>query len=232
MRIRTLEHVPFEGPAGIARWAEAHGHALDRTRVFAGEALPEPGDMDLLVALGGPMGVHDEERHPWLGREKACLRRAVDAGCAVLGICLGAQLLAQVLGAEVGPNPAGREIGWFPVARAQEGAAPAVFAGFPRTFPAFHWHGDAFAVPRGAVRLGGSAACVNQAFALGDRVVGLQFHLETTRRSVELLMTHCADELAPAPHVQSADELRRGVEDVADLEPLLDTLLSNITKET
>ncbi|WP_461208273.1 type 1 glutamine amidotransferase [Desulfocurvus sp. DL9XJH121] len=230
MRIRTLEHVPFEGPGAIARWAGEHGHELHRTRVFAGEPLPESGDADLLVAMGGPMGVRDEGRLPWLRAEQDCLLRAMDAGRAVLGVCLGAQLMARALGAEVEPNPAGREIGWFPVTRSGEGES-SVFDGFPRVFPAFHWHGDTFAIPPGAVRLGGSAACANQAFALGDRVAGLQFHLETTRESMDLLITNCADELAPAPFVQTVGQLRRGAAGIAALEPLLDTLLANITKE-
>jgi GMP synthase-like glutamine amidotransferase len=234
-RIQTIEHVPFEGPAAIAAWAEERGYALNRTRIFKGEPLPPVAEVDLLVDLGGPMSVHDVALHPWLAQEKNYLRQAIDAGCAILGVCLGAQLLAEVLGGQVTRSPE-REIGLFPVTLSPEGRANPVCAGLPERFTSFHWHGDTFSIPPGAAWLASSEACRNQAFALGSRLLGLQFHLETTQNSMELLLTHCADELEPkTPSVQTAGAMRRALAaelHTAARRTLLDTVLDNLTRES
>jgi GMP synthase (glutamine-hydrolysing) len=206
MNIHFLQHVPFEGLASIRGWIERGGHTVGCTRLYAGDGLPRPDALDLLIVMGGPMGVHDVGDHPWLAAEKAFLRAAIDAGKRVLGICLGAQLIADVLGARVYPNRQ-KEIGWFPVTRA-DGAEDTPFGRLlPATFMAFHWHGDTFDLPPGAVHLGHSAACRNQAFAVGERILGLQFHLETTPESARELIEHGGDELVDGPTIQSADEM-------------------------
>jgi GMP synthase-like glutamine amidotransferase len=230
MRMHTLEHVPFEGPAALEEWALAHGHTLTRTPVYAGGPLPEPEDFDFLAVLGGPMSVHDEARHPWLVAEKALLRRALDADRRILGICLGAQLLSEVLGGTVTRNPE-PEIGWMEVAASETGTASPLFAGMPGSFTAFHWHGETFSIPPGGVHLARSLACANQAFAFGSRVLGVQFHLETTRRSMELLLENCADEIVDAPFVQDAERMRSGAALCETMRPALNTLLNNLTKE-
>ena len=178
MRVHVLQHVDFEDAAGIADWAADRGHALAATRLHAGEPLPGPGEFDFLVVMGGPMNVYEHVEHPWLEQEKAFLRRAVEAEKAVLGVCLGAQLLADVLGGAVRQG-VHKEIGWLPVRGTAEAFGHGLFRDFPAEYAAFHWHGDTFSIPPGAVRVAESAACPNQAFALGGRVVGLQFHLET-----------------------------------------------------
>ena len=114
MRIRVLQHVPFEGPAAIGDWAQINDHTLDITRLDLGETLPAPSDFDWLIVMGGPMGVGDMARYPWMAPELACIRQALDSDRRVLGICLGAQLLAHALGAQVHQAPE-REIGWFDV---------------------------------------------------------------------------------------------------------------------
>ena len=211
MRIHCLQHVPFEGPAAIADWAAERGHALAISRLDRGDGLPSPDAFDRLVVMGGPMGVGDEAEHPWLPAEKAFLRRSVDAGRSVVGICLGAQLLAEVLGARVYRGPH-KEIGWFPIGLTDRAAVSPVFAGLPRRLEVFHWHGDTFDLPPGAQRLASSAACLNQAFLHGERVLGLQFHLESTPESVRAIVANCADELVPARWVQSAGQML-GVEE-------------------
>lgn len=203
MRVRILQHVAFEGPAALAPALHAAGHSIALTRLWAGEPLPGLADFDWLVVLGGPMSVHDEAQHAWLAPEKGLVREAVAGGRRVLGICLGAQLIADALGAPVTPNRE-REIGWFPVERAPGAEASPFGRALPARFPAFHWHGETFALPPGAVRLASSAACAEQGFALGDRVLGLQLHVETTREAAEALVAHCADELVPGPWVQDA----------------------------
>jgi len=182
------------------------GHALSATHLYRGERLPAEADFDWLIVMGGPMGVHDEARYPWLASEKELIKAAIRAGKRVLGICLGAQLIAHVLGARVERNPY-REIGWFEITRAPAAAETILALALPATAQVFHWHGDTFAIPAGARLLASSAACVNQGFIKDDRVVGLQFHLETTPQSATALVEHCGDELDGSQYVQSAAEM-------------------------
>jgi GMP synthase-like glutamine amidotransferase len=145
---------------------------------------------ELLVIMGGSMGVADraDPRFPFLPREIALVERALRQGNPILGVCLGAQLLAHAAGARVFPNiglrldaeglplPV-REVGWAPIALHGLGREPAL-AGLPEQMTVLHWHGDTFDLPPGAVHLASSARCRNQAFRLGQRVFGLQFHVE------------------------------------------------------
>ncbi len=201
MRIHSIEHVPFEQPAAIGDWARVAGHDLSATRLYAGEGFPDPGAIDLLLVMGGPMSVHDEARHDWLRSEKRFLERALRSETPILGICLGAQLVAEVLGAEVRSNGR-REIGWFPVALREEARGSALFADFPGRFPAFHWHGETFAIPAGAHPVAESTACANQGFVIGERTVGLQFHLEATVKSIAALVASCRHELTEGQFIQ------------------------------
>ena len=204
MHVQVLQHVPFEGPGSIADWLAARRADVGCTRLFAGDPLPRADEIDALVAMGGPMSVNDEEALGWLRPEKQLVRDAVARGIPVLGICLGAQLIASALGARVYAGPE-REIGWFPV-----NGVPDAAPGFrlPPEFLAFHWHGETFDLPAGAVRLAGSAACENQAFRIGRSAVALQFHLETTPASAQALIENCRDELVPGRYVQTEQELR------------------------
>ncbi|MEI6414560.1 MAG: HD domain-containing protein [Pseudomonadota bacterium] len=201
VRIRVLQHVPFEGPAHLAHWAESRRHGLAITRLDRGEPLPSLDDYDWLVILGGPMGVRDEAQFPWLRPEKTHIHEAIAAGKTVIGICLGAQLMAVALGAAVRRNPQ-REIGWFPIERLPHPVATP-FQYLPETPLVFHWHGDTFDLPEGAIHLAKSTACQNQAFFYGDRVLGLQCHLEATPDSVALLVENARDDLQPGTYVQS-----------------------------
>ncbi|MBI4605138.1 MAG: type 1 glutamine amidotransferase [Planctomycetes bacterium] len=207
MRWHCLQHVPFEGPAHLASWAGSRGHSLSFTELWTGAALPPLERFDGLFVLGGPMNVYEEDRHPWLAAEKRLLGEAVAAGKVVLGVCLGGQLLSVVLGGEVTRNRE-REIGWLPVdlLPGARGAGP--FRGFPERFTAFHWHGDRFSIPSGATHVARSDACEEQAFVLGDRIVALQFHLETTEESAESLLERCAGEVVPSAHVQPPAAMR------------------------
>jgi GMP synthase-like glutamine amidotransferase len=206
MRIQCLQHVPFEGPAHFAAMAAERGWELAVTRLFDGEPLPGPETFDLLAVMGGPMGAHDDEIYPWLAGEKRFIERSINEGKRMLGICLGAQLIADVLGARVYKNRY-REIGWFPVRRVNEAAASVIGQSLPDSFHAFHWHGDTYDVPSGAVRLAESSACANQGFAWEDRVAALQFHLEATPESVRALLDNCGDELDGSEYVQGKDAI-------------------------
>lgn len=202
MRIQVIQHVPYEGPAGIAEWAESRDHVVTITHATTG-AFPAPAEYDLLVVMGGPMNIYEVDLHPWLLAEKEAVAQAIDAGKGVLGVCLGAQLIADVLGGSVGRNDE-PEIGWFPVELSGAGSVSPVFGALPASFMAGHWHWDTFSVPPGAVLVASSEACVNQAFEFDDgRVIGVQFHLEWTREALESLVEHGGDDLVVATWVQS-----------------------------
>jgi GMP synthase-like glutamine amidotransferase len=205
MKVHVLQHAPFEGLAGIATLLAAHQAKITATRFFEDAALPELKGLDLVIAMGGPMSVNDEAELPWLVDEKRFVREAVKAGLPVLGVCLGAQLIASALGARVYRN-AQKEIGWFPIDAVHIPAGGEQFV-FPENLNVFHWHGETFDLPAGAVHLAQSAACKNQAFQVGRRTLALQFHLEVTPEAVGSFIEHCGDELRPAPFIQTKAEM-------------------------
>jgi GMP synthase-like glutamine amidotransferase len=204
VRVHYLQHAPFEGLGSIADWLDAAGCETAGTRLFESPRLPAAESLDFLIVMGGPMSANDEGELPWLAPEKAFIRRCIEAGKLVLGVCLGAQLIASALGERV-YRGAAKEIGWFPVRAVpfSEGAPGSDRFAFPASIDAFHWHGETFDLPRGAVRLAESDVCENQAFQLGRRVFGLQFHLETTPESAREMVRHCRSELEPSRYVQS-----------------------------
>ena len=210
MHITCVRHVPFEGPGTIVEWAAARGHTLAEVAAPSSE-YPPPGSFDMLVLLGGPMGVYDMGAHPWLGEERAFIAGAIDAGALVLGVCLGAQLLADAVGCSVhaGSEP---EIGWYPVRLTDAGRSSTLFAGWPTTFIAGHWHNDTFDLTPPLVAAASSEVTANQAFEACDgRAVGLQFHLEWTPATLGALVDECGAELAAGgAWVQSASELLAG----------------------
>jgi GMP synthase-like glutamine amidotransferase len=227
MNIHWLQHVPFEGLGAIEKWAGNKGHSLSCTRLFAGDLLPEQGEFGMLVVMGGPMGIYDEQEYPWLVAEKAFIRTTIEAGRPVLGICLGAQLLADVLGARVSANKE-KEIGWFPVKRTD--TVPVGLQGvLPESQTVFHWHGDTFALPAEAVHLYASDGCRNQAFLYKNNVLALQFHLETTPESALPLLKNCRHELVRGPWIQSEQEIREGLEKFAGINLTMDRILEYLT---
>jgi GMP synthase-like glutamine amidotransferase len=204
VRVHILEHVPFETIGSIAGWLEARGASVTRTRFYESPTLPDLAGIEMVVVMGGTLNADQDEQFPWLRDEKAFIANAIAAGVRVLGICLGSQLIAQAMGARV-YRAAQAEHGWLPVMSTIP-SEPAYR--FPEMFTAFQSHGDTFDLPAGAVRLARSAACENQAFQIGARVIALQFHLESTAESAGAIVEECAGEFAPGPFVQSASELR------------------------
>ncbi|MCC6202038.1 MAG: gamma-glutamyl-gamma-aminobutyrate hydrolase family protein [Gammaproteobacteria bacterium] len=204
MRLHWLQHVPFEGLGSIEPWAEQAGATLRCGRMYANDALPAGNEFDGLIVVGGPMGVHDHADYPWLRGEIEFIARTIAAGKPVLGICLGAQLIAAAQGAKVYRNPE-REIGWLPLLPGADYArSPVAFLADDAARLVFHWHGDTFDLPRGALHLAATEGCRNQIYLLEGRVLGLQCHLETTRASAQALIEHCGSDLQPGRYGQSA----------------------------
>jgi GMP synthase (glutamine-hydrolysing) len=231
MRIHYLQHVPFENLGNIEDWALSKRHQISDTQLYNNDPLPGPEEFDWLIVMGGPMNIYEEDRFPWLAREKTFIKDAIDANRIVLGVCLGAQLIASVLGAKIHKNQH-PEIGWFDVRLTDTASRSRVFGRLPKRFTAFHWHGDTFDLPPGATWIAESDACRNQAFEYGGRVIGLQFHLDTTLESTRRLVEHCGDELVPGEYVQSEWELladRR--EHLANLRRCSEILLEGIENE-
>ena len=228
MHVHWLQHVPFEGLGSIAPWLENKGYEVTVTRLHAGEKPPCDADFDWLIVMGGPMNIYQQAEYPWLMEERLCIKRAIKAGKKVLGICLGAQLIADVLMARVYGNEQ-REIGWYSINLTTEAEALAVFNGFSQNIEAFHWHGDTFGIPEGAALSATSEACGQQAFVYGDRVVGLQFHLETTAESATALIEHCGSEIEDGGrYVQQAEEMLADDSRFARLNQWMDQLLDNL----
>lgn len=205
-RVYWLQHAEHEGLGCIGPWLEKMGYAVTCTRLFAGETLPPVQAFDWLMVMGGPMNIYQHAQYPWLEAEKRLINDALVINKKVLGICLGAQLIADVLGAKISKNK-NTEIGFFDVYLTDNTYKYKIFIDFPINFPAFHWHGDTFAIPPGTENLIKSDACVNQAFVWRDRAIAIQFHLEVTlddaRRWLEL------EDLKPERYVQTATEILR-----------------------
>jgi GMP synthase (glutamine-hydrolysing) len=179
----VLRHVAFEGLGVLAPILQERGFAIRIVEVGV-DPFPaaEVQSCDLLVVLGGPIGVYETDAYPWLVEETQATGARLKAKKPTLGICLGAQLMAGALGAKVAPG-ADKEIGYAPLTLTEEGRASPLQA--LDGLMALHWHGDAFDLPEGASRLAFTAVCPNQAFALGAHALGLQFHAEVEPSTLE-----------------------------------------------
>lgn len=227
MRIHSLQHVPFEDIGSMARDFHTRGYSLSSTHWYRGDAVPAVSDFDALIVMGGPMGIYDEAIYPWLADEKILIKDAIAAGKIVLGICLGAQLIADVLGAKVTPN-AHKEIGWWPIDINPAAATHPIAQVFARYPEVFHWHGDTFALPPGAMYLASSEGCANQAYSYNNHVFGFQFHLETTPASARALIEHCADDIDGSRYTQTAEAILASEEKFAQINRAMSEVIAII----
>ena len=183
----VLNHVPFEDLGSLEPRLRERGFAIETVDVSSAPfPLPQAATCDLLIVLGGPIGVYDSRDYPFLTEEIATIRQRLDARRPILGICLGAQLVAAALGARVYPGAAGAEIGWYPLQPVPGSHLPSWFQ--PLLAPGlqvFHWHGDTFDLPDGAVPFAETQAYINQAFMLDNFALCLQFHAEVTAAGLE-----------------------------------------------
>jgi GMP synthase (glutamine-hydrolysing) len=176
--VLVFQHDPDDGPGYLGNALLQRGARLAIVRLDNGEAVPETAVYDMLLVMGGIMNVYQEDKYPWLVEETQAIRQAVEAGKAVLGVCLGGQLLAKALGAQVHLGAA-MEIGLTPITLTEAGEADPLFEGLSQ-MEAVEWHDDTFDIPTGAVALARSEGCAHQAFRFGQSAYGLQFHPEVS----------------------------------------------------
>jgi GMP synthase (glutamine-hydrolysing) len=189
-----------------------------------GDEIPTRlGQASGLIVMGGPMGVYETERYPWIKDELRLLRRALDHDAPVLAICLGAELLAAALGADVRRSDEA-EIGWFPVELADQAANDPLFGAAPKSFTALHWHGDIFDLPPAATHLAHSEKTRQQAFRTG-RAWGLLFHLEADAAHVSAMTQAFSSDLAAAG-VDAAALVERSYPGADALAPIADGVFS------
>jgi GMP synthase (glutamine-hydrolysing) len=211
----------------ITQWAVEREDTISGTHLYRGEALPEAGQFDWLVVMGGPMNIYEYRNYPWLREEKRLIGQAIEQGKTVLGVCLGAQLIADVMGAKVYQN-AELEVGWFPVRFLEGKNSVRAFQGFPAEVTALHWHGDTFDLPAGAIHLAESDACRNQAFAVGNKIVGLQFHIEVAEEDVAEFI---GETVPPAAaHIQERDAIIQQAKKSQPIKPVLRTMLDRLAE--
>lgn len=225
MNVLALKHFEFDDTMALEDWASCGGHQLRIVDPSRGldEAWLEA--MDLLVILGGPMSAYDDAKLEWLAHEKRFIKRTIELDKKILGICLGAQLLAELLGGSVYRHEV-KEIGWHRITRTSE--RHPWLEGIPEEFHSFQWHGDTFVLPAGARRLAESDSCGQQAFAWGDRILGLQFHLETTPACIDQMLTRWTNELVAAPYVQDSTRIQSETSRSTTSFRMLHTILDRI----
>ncbi|MCB2229696.1 type 1 glutamine amidotransferase [bacterium] len=208
----VIQNCEIESPGTIGAYFKDRKIPFNVVRSFAGERIPEPDELDLLVVLGTPTSVTEYRKHDYLINLFTLITRTIHEQKPILGICFGAQLLAHALGARVQANKV-KEIGPLPVQLTDEGASDPLFEGFPAEFKVFQWHGDTFRIPFGATHLAKSEDCKNQAFRK-DNLVGLQFHLEADPDEVPLWCDAYAGELAEEG--KTKDEITENYKAVAE----------------
>ncbi len=178
LSVLVFQHAPDDGPGYLGEALIQRGARLTTVRLDKGESMPNIAPYNMFLVMGGVMNVYQEDKYPWLIEETQAIREAIEAGKAVLGVCLGGQLLAKALGAQVHIGVA-TEIGLTPITLTEAGEADPLFEGLPEV-EAIEWHADTFDIPAGAVALAGSEGCAHQAFRFGQQVYGLQFHPEVS----------------------------------------------------
>jgi len=225
-KIYVLQHHPVETLGTIADALEGAALAWQYVRVYDGQPVPSSmRGAGGLIVMGGPMGVYQTDRYPWLRDEMRLIEDAVKSNLPTLGVCLGAQILAAALGAKVERNPNGKEIGWHPIKLGDSAQHDRLMRGLPATLTPFHWHGDIFDLPPGAVLLASSEKTPCQAFRYGDKAYAFQFHFEVTPDGVAAMADAFAKDLN-RENIAADRMIAQAAEFAPTLEKISDTVFS------
>ncbi len=197
-KIWVLQNAPPENLGIADQVLQSNGLAPAYVRTFAGEEVPRyMEDAAGLVILGGPMGVYERDRYPFIDAAMRLIDQALKQDKPILGICLGSQLLATALGARV-TRGAHKEIGWYPIELQPAANQDPLVSGLEPSFMGYHWHGDIFELPDGATALASSAHTAYQAFSYGRAAYGVLFHMEVTAQIIADMVWAFADEVREA----------------------------------
>jgi len=207
MRVYTILHNDIERVGVIEAWIERNGFESIQVRPYAGEALPELEQDAIVVIMGGEQSATDLESYPYLKEEIAFIQQADQLGLPVFGVCLGAQLISIAFGGSVFRGKE-KEMGEYPIELNSAAEHNSLFADWPKTPSVFHWHFDQIDPPKAATVYASSPVCPVQAYSIGDRIFGLQFHLELTPARAEALVSMFSNDLAnPGPYTKSRSEI-------------------------
>jgi len=207
----VVQHVEPERPYAIGDALAAAGVTVDLRRVFAGEPLPaDVAGFGGLVVMGGPMSAHRDEGFPTRRAELDLLVDGLAHGVPTLGVCLGAQLLALAAGGKVFPGTNGPEVGWAPIELTEQAGDDPILARLPDRLTVLHWHGDTYEGPPGSVPLAASTRYDGQAFRIGPRAWGLQFHLEVDDAAVAAFLAAFGEDAVTAGTSPEAIEAETG----------------------
>lgn len=201
MIIDVLQHVSFEGPAAIEEWGKVNGHTFRIHRLYETSFLPDYKRIDFLIVLGGPMSANDM-KIAWVEDECELIKKVISRNKPVFGVCLGAQQIAKALGSSIFEGDF-KEVGWYNVDSVSK-----LLDFIPESMTVFHWHGEQFELPLGAHRLFSNDICKNQGFIYEDRVIGLQFHFESTKTSVANLLENDRAYLDDSLYVQTEETIK------------------------
>lgn len=206
MNILCITHADFETPGIIEDWAKQRGHGFTICRPYQGENCLNTAAFDFLIVMGGPQSPLELEKDPYLKDEIALITQAISEDKIVLGFCLGAQLIGEALGGTTTCSPE-KEVGVYPLSLTEEGLNDPLLEGFPRSFPAIHWHNDMPGETRDSVILAFSQGCPRQIVRYAPKVYGFQCHLEITREGIQEMIEECPGDLKPSRFTQTSDEL-------------------------
>ena len=207
MNALIVTHHPEEGPGLLEDILKEQGWEKKEVGLWNGANLPDPTPFHILILMGGPMSVNDNDLHPFLVQEKQFVRQWIHNGNPTVGICLGAQIIAHCLGGTVYKGPK-EEIGWYDCVLTEEGGGDPYLQSFPTLFPVFQWHGETFDLPKDAVLLATSNDYPHQAFSYKDFIYAFQFHLEMTERMIQEWLAENSVSDAKKSHILSGIRIR------------------------
>lgn len=192
MAVLICKNIETEGPGTIEDYLRMNRIPYRIIELSKGEIIPDTDNFATLIMMGGPMSVNEDDIYPYIKKEEELVRDFISKGRKVFGICLGAQIMAKALGSKVYVGPE-KEIGWYDIELTGDGLRDPLMqrlaihpeeGDFWRRFKVFHWHGETFDIPHGAVRLASSVLYPNQAFRYGDDAYAFQFHIEASKEII------------------------------------------------